>query len=99
MNSDITREDIERSRKTVASQLLEILRSVPEDACITCGGCGRRVRFRSLYRCYYCGVWFCEACAPGHFGGKRPERAIPADQVSTSSSPAPSAALRREDAA
>lgn len=35
-------------------------------------GCGNKPPWWKLYRCYYCGAWYCEACAPGHFGGKRP---------------------------
>lgn len=34
---------------------------------VTCG-CGLRAPIRFLYRCLYCGVFFCEPCAEAHFG-------------------------------
>lgn len=39
---------------------------------ITCG-CGARVPLRFMYRCYYCFEYFCESCAPMHFGATRDE--------------------------
>jgi hypothetical protein len=37
---------------------------------ITCP-CGTRAPVRFLFRCLYCGVWFCQSCAEVHFGKKR----------------------------
>lgn len=30
--------------------------------------CGNSYPLRSMYRCLYCGIWFCERCAEIHFG-------------------------------
>lgn len=34
---------------------------------ITCA-CGITKPIEDTFRCYYCGVWYCEDCAPEHFG-------------------------------
>lgn len=40
---------------------------------ITCGDCGKKVELIWAYRCYFCGIFFCEHCAGKHFGGSREE--------------------------
>lgn len=35
--------------------------------------CGKIVSIEYAFRCYYCGFWFCEACAAVHFGKTRAE--------------------------
>ena len=39
----------------------------PPNVRITCI-CGIKFGLEWLFRCYYCGVWFCESCAEKHFG-------------------------------
>jgi len=39
---------------------------------ITCG-CGTRMRQHQAYKCFYCGVFFCEKCAAEHFGKTKDE--------------------------
>lgn len=34
-------------------------------------GCGLAAPIRFLFRCLYCGVWFCQTCAEEHFGKTR----------------------------
>lgn len=36
-------------------------------------GCNKLVRWIYMYRCLYCGVWYCADCAEVHFGKKRAE--------------------------
>ena len=36
-------------------------------------GCMKLVQWRYMYRCLYCGLWFCKECAEQHFGAKAPE--------------------------
>lgn len=36
-------------------------------------GCGKKQPMRFMYRCYYCGVFFCFTCAADHFGQTRQE--------------------------
>jgi len=36
-------------------------------ALVTCG-CGRRMAIECLFRCFFCGVFFCPKCAREHFG-------------------------------
>lgn len=35
--------------------------------------CGRDLPIRFMFRCFYCRLWFCEACAEIHFGKSREE--------------------------
>lgn len=34
---------------------------------ITCG-CGWERGITEMYKCLYCGIWFCQLCAEVHFG-------------------------------
>lgn len=52
----------------VRNQLMEIGVHV----FVTCG-CGRTRPLLYSYRCYFCGEWYCERCAPKHFGISRIE--------------------------
>lgn len=38
---------------------------------MTCG-CGQRAVSWQMYRCLYCGVFYCKACAEQHFGARKP---------------------------
>ena len=38
---------------------------------VKCGKCHRALRIVSVYKCLYCGVWFCARCAEQHFGMTR----------------------------
>ena len=40
--------------------------------------CGRLTPMRHLFRCLYCGCWFCQTCAEVHFGKTRAEYAAEA---------------------
>ncbi len=41
-------------------------------ATITCP-CGWARTITKMYKCLYCGVWFCKLCAEEHFGKTRKE--------------------------
>jgi hypothetical protein len=34
-------------------------------------GCNKYVPWREMYRCLYCGIWFCTECAEQHYGMRR----------------------------
>lgn len=36
-------------------------------------GCNKLIGWQYMFRCLYCGVWFCKSCAEEHFGYKVPE--------------------------
>ena len=40
---------------------------------VECPPCGRKLPLWALYRCVYCGTWFCQSCAEKHFGKSRGE--------------------------
>lgn len=44
-----------------------------------CGNCSTRIEIDTCYRCYYCGVFFCAACSPEHFGQTREQYAANTD--------------------
>lgn len=33
-------------------------------------GCHKLVNYLYMYRCLYCGIWYCKECAEEHFGYK-----------------------------
>ena len=39
------------------------------DLVIRCG-CHKLQKWEYMYRCLYCGVWYCRECAQEHFGMK-----------------------------
>ena len=61
-----TAEDRQKILTIIAGQAREIY-SVHE-VLVTCGCCKRHVPLWVVYRCYYCGVYFCKKCAGIHFG-------------------------------
>jgi hypothetical protein len=48
------------------------LDAVTGDSAIECA-CKRYFPAARMYRCLYCGVWFCATCAEVHFGQTRAE--------------------------
>lgn len=68
----ITQEQYDRNVLTIQAQTGE-LGQAHFALRVTCGGCGQKVRLWRAYRCYYCGIYFCEQCAAVHFGGERPK--------------------------
>lgn len=61
-----TEAELLQKRERVARQVRAVFRGEP----VRCG-CGWVPPTLSIYRCYYCAEWYCERCAPDHFGGKR----------------------------
>lgn len=58
----VTAEERAAKRAIVSGQIREIGTS----AKVTCQ-CGVKIPVIWAYRCWYCGVWFCEKCAREHF--------------------------------
>lgn len=55
------------------SEIMKVVGDKLSDIIITCGECGKKKHLWRVYRCYMCGLYICEDCAPEHFGtGKRP---------------------------
>ena len=71
-DASITQEQYHRNVQTIRAQTKE-LGQAHFALHVTCGGCGWKVGLWRTYRCYYCGIYFCERCAAGHFGGERPK--------------------------
>jgi len=63
-----TMADLEHLRIIARRQLDQIM---AENTWVNCGACSSAFPLWKLFRCYYCGIWICENCAPEHFGGKR----------------------------
>jgi hypothetical protein len=51
-----------------ALALKEQLRDAFETGAVNCPTCGTRRGIEIVYRCLYCGFWFCFECAEKHFG-------------------------------
>lgn len=56
--------EIERKRIIIRKQQASLRDQPP----FLCGGCGEDFNLHLQYRCFYCGIYFCRHCAPGHFG-------------------------------
>ena len=59
---EISAEERDRLRGIVFRQCREI----GVDAMVTCQ-CGHALPLIHVFRCFYCGVWLCRACAKDHF--------------------------------
>ncbi len=76
--SNSSDEDKRKLREIMMEQIKHIAVARPEQQIkLTCI-CGKRVVVWMMYRCLFCGIFFCKECAEVHFGQRRP--AI--DQVS-----------------
>ena len=62
-------EDRDEILKTVFSQMM----SASKGELVKCTTCGNHYRPWVMYRCYYCGRYYCEVCSPKHFGKTRQE--------------------------
>lgn len=56
--------DVREGRVRLRLQMTEAIRCVGS---ITCE-CGTSLPVHCLYKCLYCGRWFCRVCAHKHFG-------------------------------
>lgn len=43
-------------------------RQALKETLVTCRGCKNNFRLFHLYRCWFCGCYFCSKCARKHFG-------------------------------
>ena len=72
-----TREQINETRKWVAYQLKNIKEQeamgTPSKFVKVRCACNKYVQWHAMFRCLYCGVWFCKSCAEEHFGMRVPE--------------------------
>lgn len=50
---------------------LDEVRKSKESGQAACRECGRVRDLWDLYRCYYCGQWYCDDCGADHFGQTR----------------------------
>jgi len=69
-------EELVEKRVIVRKQYTEIFDQGGLDAherlvWVTCP-CSRRLAVSQAYKCLYCGVFFCKACAEIHFGEEKP---------------------------
>lgn len=62
-----TRQGVEALRERVREAAREAL-----SGSVACAGCGVVQPLRIMFRCYFCGLWFCHVCGRVHFG-PRPE--------------------------
>ena len=56
----------EENRRIIRSQMREL--GAARMVCLTCPSCGQQRGLAGMYRCYQCGVWFCDrGCAAAHW--------------------------------
>lgn len=64
-NSGYTQEHLDQCRETVAKQARQYM-VIREK--INCGGCGKLAVIWAQFRCFHCGIYYCQNCAKDHFG-------------------------------
>lgn len=64
MSDTITRTR-EEKRAVIRGQLREL--GAGRTICITCGQCGKPRGLVFMFRCFECGIWFCDHCGPSHW--------------------------------
>lgn len=65
----VRRHDYEGHNRLLT--LLEVVEQARERGAVKCIDCNTRHATWRMFRCYYCGFWICEDCAPEHFGESR----------------------------
>lgn len=75
--SKATPEEIQQLRIALRKQLelivdQERIETPMQHVKIRCG-CNKLIGWQYMFRCLYCGVWFCKECGEEHFGAKVPE--------------------------
>ena len=60
-----TQEELEAARVLLRRQLTRVRKA---DGQTFCAACDRMFPVLKLYRCYFCGLYFCEGCGSKHFG-------------------------------
>jgi hypothetical protein len=74
--SKATPEEMQQKRAWLKEQLELIsdqqrIRTPMENVKIRCG-CNKLIGWQYMYRCLYCGIWYCKDCAEEHYGMKVP---------------------------
>ena len=65
VDSEITDEKRKQNTILMRRQCTAII----ENKSVPCS-CGSSVPVIHMFRCYFCGVWFCRCCAGDHFGSE-----------------------------
>lgn len=58
----------ERAASEVTRGILIRQHTEQQSGVITCAGCDWRRHLTMAFRCLYCGLYYCQACAEIHFG-------------------------------
>lgn len=79
--SKATPEQKERNRIIMRDQLKHVVTAPREQQIMMTCPCGHRAVIWALYRCLYCGIFFCKTCAQEHFGYSIPNEYSRNEQV------------------
>lgn len=75
-DSNATAEEIQQKRVFLREQLGliydQMLIATPMGRVKIQCGCKKLVGWQYMFRCLYCGIWYCKECAEVHFGAKAP---------------------------
>ena len=72
--SGLTQEEKEIKRTIMRDQIQHLVTAPREQQIfITCCACNHRAVVWMMYRCLYCGCFYCKECGQIHFGQRKPE--------------------------
>ena len=64
---DLTPEEYEENLQWVKDSYLQAYTGQK----VTCRGCNRQFPLYALYRCFFCGSYYCRLCSKEHFGDRQ----------------------------
>jgi len=64
---NLTQEQYQENLNWAAKSYRQAIR----EELITCRGCNKQFRLFHLYRCWFCGTYFCHKCSIIHFGERQ----------------------------
>lgn len=71
--SNLSQDEREEKRAMLRRQIQYLITAPPEQQIrITCCACSQRAVVWMMYRCLYCGLFYCKSCAEIHFGQRKP---------------------------
>ena len=74
--SELTEDEKKEVLVTMRKQLKYLIEDRSTWIKIFCAECGKRAVYWMMFRCLYCGLYYCKTCAQVHFGARLPNEYV-----------------------